>query len=101
MKSIAPDRDEPGAIYTVRAPVTVRAVQLTADADWPAIAAWCGGWLVNPTAVPGDLQLGLVVGSLSHPVGRLGDWVVRGIFGQFFIRTAARFAADYAPGQCP
>lgn len=30
-----------------RRPLQVEAVQLTVDADWEAIAQWCGGKVVN------------------------------------------------------
>jgi hypothetical protein len=59
---------------TYRQRATVQAVQLTDDADWEAIAAWCGGELHTVTFnedpetwlhLPGGHQ------------GTTNDWVIR------------------------
>lgn len=74
--------DEPGEIYWVMPQPAVRAVQLTDEADWEAIAKWCGGELVGEY----DTKLRIERPGLGLPwVGTLNDWVIRGITDEFFI----------------
>lgn len=69
----------------------VEAVQLTEDCDLDAIAAWCGGTIVDP-ALP---VLGFVDSRGFRAMAYPGDWVVSGPAG-FFRRSASEFARDYA-----
>ena len=57
-------------------PVVVEAVQLTAD-NLAEAAAWCGG-------VHGDDHLWVVTDTAQPAVARIGDWVLRGPFGEFY-----------------
>lgn len=59
---------------------TVRAVQLTEDADWEAIAAWCGGRLINHRGPDDEYTTELRL----EPSGLgafQGDWIVRNGYG--------------------
>lgn len=67
----------------------VEAVQLTADADWEAIADWCGGTVCERSAemsVPdGDFAPGT------------GDWVIRLDADTFTAETEAEFQERFHP----
>jgi hypothetical protein len=84
-------------LYAIKPKPLVRAAQLTEDADWEAIAAWCGGRIRTfPTGgreltLPNDND-----DSGGWPAGQ-GDWIIRGITGRFFWRDAEAFGAYYAP----
>ncbi len=66
-------------------PVVIEAIQLTDEADWHAIAAWCGGsvelardhtdeyesWICIPT-LEGDMR------------ASAGDWIIRGVADEFY-----------------
>jgi hypothetical protein len=74
-----------------RRPLQVESVQLTADADWEAIAQWCGGERFDGWAPAGG---GLHQhGGIHVPDERLGvrqqasmgDWVVKGPEGFYTV----------------
>jgi hypothetical protein len=74
--------------------VEVEAVQLRDDADWTAIAAWCG---VKPHPhTPGDLKDQLPV---NTPEGvkwaNVDDWIIRDADGRFDTCEPDTFVATY------
>lgn len=86
---------EIGALYTTTA--TVRAVQLTPDADWEAIATWCRGTLIGRMTCHDDangMEIVIPGGGLA---AELGDWIIQGVTGYFFLRHPDVFAATYTP----
>ena len=94
----APEQPPGVGTYTTTSPVVVRAAQLTEDADWDAIATWCGGEhhverdisdeYVSYLMVPGADDAGPAIA--SH-----GDWIIRGVTGLFFVKLPDEFAAIY------
>lgn len=107
--SMTADREEKGdragvRRFRVRSP-DVRAVQLTGDADWEAIADWCGGQLVDrEQGDSGEYETVLLIPSQSGmPLhdGRIGDWVVLGVTGLFFACSSERFTSDYLSSAQP
>jgi hypothetical protein len=79
-------------------PVEIEARQLLGSDDGqPAreIAAWCGGWLGSTFREPKAM---LVIPTLEGDmVARPGDWVVRGVKGEFYPVRADIFAETYVP----
>lgn len=79
----------PPGVTLWRPRVAVEAVQLTADADWDAIAEWCGG----------THHLGTMY--VDGAEAREGDWIVRHIrmsgCPEFRVYAAKPFAATYDP----
>ena len=66
-------------------PVVIEARQFTADADFTDLVAWCGG---RADEIPN-------INGLSYPVidiltlegtmtARIGDWIIRGVNGEFY-----------------
>jgi len=80
----------PARPYTHTA--TVHAVQLTEDADWPAIATWCGGEIENI----GSDQVIRDIGPAGISAYE-GWWIIGGVTGQFFAVDEDDFAELYAP----
>lgn len=81
-------------------PVTITAWQLTDadDADWEAIAEWCGGRLENTTfGVPGaDPDTVLRIDTLEGVMTALaGDWIICGVKGEFYPCREDIFAETY------
>lgn len=88
--------------YTTTSPILVKAVQLTEDADWEAIAAWCGGELVSLGIKPdGKHVYGIAVPQAgdgdSAVLARWNDWIISGVTGSYFVRSPEEFAATYTP----
>ena len=76
----------------------VEAVQLTEDADWEAIAAWCGGRLVNHTGAPGAEPVTfLELPTRGEWDADLGNWVVKRGKGFFTSEEDEDFRAEYQP----
>lgn len=77
-------------------PVEIEAIQLTHDADWNAIAYWCG-------ATPhrherGDLKDQLAIPTLEGVIwASVGDWIVQGVKGEFYPVKPHIFAETYEP----
>lgn len=90
--------------YTTTSPILVKAVQLTEDADWEAIATWCGGELVSLGIRPDGKHIyGIAVPQSGDGDGavlaRWNDWVVQGVTGSFVVRSPEEFAATYTPAE--
>ena len=81
-------------------PVVIEAQQLTDGADWDAIAVWCGGFLHNTTfGVPGaDPTTLLKIKTLEGVMeAGEGDWIIRGVKGEFYPCKPDIFEATYEP----
>ena len=78
-------------------PVVIEARQLTEDADWHDIAEWCAGTLVNrEEADTGDYCTELVIWTLEGTMrADAGDWIIRGVKGEFYPCKPDIFAATY------
>lgn len=78
-------------------PVEIEAMQLTEDSDWEAIAAWCGGRLQNRAVVPGtDPNTVLLIDTLEGTMeGWDGDWIIRGVQGEFYPCKPDIFESTY------
>lgn len=86
----------PGArTYTITPTPTVTAIQLTADADWQAIAEWCDGILAGRSVCPGQDVIELHVP--GGDTAETDDWVIRGLTGKFFVRRPDNFEDCYEP----
>lgn len=80
-------------------PVEVEAVQLTEDADWEIITKWCGGYLINvEQGFSGEYETELRVSTLEGVMrARLGDWIIRGVRGEFYPCKPDIFKLTYEP----
>lgn len=85
--------------YYRKRPVVIEAVQLTEDADWEQIAQWCGGYLRNNAIAPGaHPETSLTIPTLEgdHRAHE-GDYVLRGVQGEFYPCRSDIFVATYEP----
>lgn len=67
-------------------PIIVEAVQLPYSThwEWPEIAKWCGGSVVvkGPTD---DRRQAIAIPTLEGTMyASLGDWIIRGVKGEFY-----------------
>ena len=87
-------------------PVTIEAVALTRE-NVHSVAAWCGGRVVEKVkpSDPSDVYLGLDIPTLegvmrgetmdSSGLYPHGDWIIKGINGEFYPCKPDVFAATY------
>lgn len=87
-------------------PVTIEAVALTPE-NVHAVARWCGGGVleVSRSSDPSDVYVGLDIPTLEGTMrgetrdssGRYphGDWVIKGVKGEFYPCKPDVFAASY------
>lgn len=73
---------------------TIGAVQLTADADWPAIAEWCRGQMRPDDTLPAVQWIDISYGDWGESAG-LNDWICRYDSGEFFIMRDGEMHEDY------
>jgi len=82
-------------------PITVEARQLVDDdeCDWEAIAEWCGGTLYNVEDAPGAEPVTLLaIWTLEGKMTAAeGDWIIRGVKGEFYPCKPDIFAETYEP----
>ncbi len=80
-------------------PVVIEAVQFTGD-NAAAVAAWAGKggeWGLPPDATR---KPAFVIPTLEGPmVASSGDWIIRGIKGEFYPCKPDIFAATYDPAE--
>lgn len=72
-------------------PIVIEAIQFTgmSSANWDAIETFCGG---DATFIRG----GLIVATLEGPLhASYGDWIIRGINGEFYPCKPDIFEATY------
>lgn len=81
-------------------PVEVEAVCLVDDAHWQEIGAWCGShrdFTRSPHAV-GDTKDQLPIETLEGTMwASVGDYIIRGIKGEFYPCKPDIFEATYEP----
>ncbi|ACU35596.1 hypothetical protein [Actinosynnema mirum] len=70
-------------------PVTIEAVRFESAQDGSRIAEWCGG--TNEVA-PDQIQITTPEGVMC---AGLGDWVIRGVAGEFYPCKHSIFEATY------
>lgn len=84
-------------------PSTIEAVQLTDAADWPAIACWCGGRVVDVVAASGFEGYRAIEFPTGSPGvfsrARMTDWIVFGANGLFYRLGDEDFAEAYEPAR--
>lgn len=74
-------------------PVEVEACQL-AKGNIESVCCWCGGQILEFEGY----RFGIGIRTLEGPhVARLGDWIVRGIEGEFYPVQDRIFGATYEP----
>jgi hypothetical protein len=73
-------------------PVAVEAVQLTADANWYAIAGWCGGWV---RATRGESRVLVVPTDTGWSEATEGYWIICGTQGEFYPCLDSVFRRKY------
>lgn len=80
-------------------PVVVEAVHLTDDADWGTIADWCRSPRTVPHR-PGDLKDQLLIPTLEGVMwASVGDWIIKGVQGEFYPCKPDIFEATYEPAE--
>jgi hypothetical protein len=79
-------------------PVAIEARELTDDADWDALAAWCGA---TPHAhTLGDTKDQIAIPTLEGVIwASVGDWIIRGVKGEFYPCKPDIFAETYEPAE--
>lgn len=83
-------------VYTTQNPTPVKAVQLTEEADWEAIATWCGG-AVHTERDSTDEYFSVLFMPPNADTAITDDWIIQGVTGKFFHRSPEEFAATYTP----
>lgn len=76
-------------------PVEVDAVQLTDEADFVAIAEWCGGQLGHGVYDGRFDTLIFLVTLEGTMAADPGDWIIRGVKGEFYACKPDIFAMTY------
>lgn len=72
-------------------PVVIEAMHFADVVDGSRIAAWCGG---TNEASPQQVQILTLEGTMT---ATLGDYVIRGVQGEFYPCKPDIFAATYEP----
>jgi hypothetical protein len=70
-------------------PVVIDAEHFTSSDHGSAIAAWCGG---SNDLSPGQIQISTLEGIMT---ATLGDYVIRGVHGEFYPCKPDIFEATY------
>ena len=78
--------------------VEIEAWQLTEDADWEAVAAWCGGVIRVGRDITDEAYSWLVIPTLEGDMrGNEGDFIIRGVRGEFYPCKPDIFAVTHEP----
>ena len=78
-------------------PIVIEAMQLTED-NRHEVGKWCGGRIVQEAKAsdPTDVYLGIDIPTLEGTMrANLGDWVIKGIQGEFYPCRDDIFRASY------
>lgn len=80
-------------------PVVIEARQLGQDYDEDlAIMRWCHGDPIEPDESGEDTDLLFRIRTLEGAlVARVGDWIIRGVHGEFYPCKPDIFVATYEP----
>lgn len=85
--------------YTKR-PVTIEARQTGQCYDEDcSILAWCGGMHYHPDAIEGTDVLFFIPTLEGEMEVTTGDWVIRGVAGEFYPCKPAIFEQTYEPAK--
>lgn len=82
-------------------PVVIEAAHLTREGAHE-VATWCGGRVVEEAKAsdPTDVYLGLDIPTLEGIMrASVGDYVIRGVQGEFYPCKPDIFAATYEPAE--
>ena len=74
-------------------PVEIEAWQFT-EADAFAIADWCNGVVLAAATPPAKLAIETLEGTM---IAAYGDWIIKGVKGEFYPCKPDVFAATYEP----
>jgi hypothetical protein len=83
-------------------PVIIEAVRCT-PSNVDHVAAWCGGWVerISSSKDPSDEWVALKIPTLEDVMTANthsgGDWVIRGVKGEFYPCKPDIFEATYEP----
>ncbi len=72
-------------------PVEIEATRFESEQDASRIAEWCGGTNVS---APDRIEIATLEGTMT---AQLGDWIIRGVQGEFYPCKPDIFAATYEP----
>lgn len=77
-------------------PVVIDAVQLsyTDTSQWYDVLEWCGGTKVNKITTRAIIAIDTLEGTMT---AEAGDWIIRGVKGEFYPCKPDVFAATYEP----
>ena len=75
-------------------PVIIEARQFRFDGDWKLLADWCGGQLNTTSLIGPHIVIHTLEG--DHKA-LLGDWIIRGVQGEFYPCKDSIFTQTYEP----
>ena len=78
-------------------PVEIEAMRLSPQQDvhqWDAVRLWCGGERVNKITTNVIIAIPTLEGVME---ARPGDWIIRGVQGEFYPCKPDIFEATYEP----
>lgn len=91
-----PDRSPASVQRFRKKPVVIEAMHFTDASAGSLIAQWCGG---SNAASPHAVDIVTLEGTMRAD---LGDWIIRGVQGEFYPCKPGIFAATYEPaGSAP
>lgn len=74
-------------------PVIIEARQFTTDVDG-AVESWCGGYINSDVDGVPVLVIDTLEGLMT---ARIGDWIIKGVAGEFYPCKPDIFKATYEP----
>lgn len=77
------------AMKFVKRPVVIEAMQLNSETLWD-VASWCDGLVMGPAAI-------LIVTLEGEMRAQCGDWIIKGVQGEFYPCKPDIFEATYEP----
>lgn len=89
----------PGVQRFRKRPVVIEAVRLVDDdgCDWDEIAKWCGGRIYNVDTMT-EPETHIDIRTLEGTMTAIeGDWIIKGVAGEFYPCREDVFAATYEP----
>ena len=77
-------------------PVEIEAMRCGGRTSWRDVAEWCGGSVLRDAN--GRSNVGLIVHTLEGDMrADAGDWIIRGVQGEFYPCKPDIFEATYEP----
>lgn len=77
-------------------PIEVEARRVGGDDSYKSLAAWCGGCIVRASEGRKNIGIGVKTSSGTMLAG-IGDYIVKGVDGEFRPFKPGVFAATYEP----